>query len=118
MENWEKLVALKSLWVQRGSVLRVPTKLTNDPDWYPDPWTDFLIFDSKANGAYGLIVLSGHKAGMISVVFPAESSLPGHVGLRREWLIENWNKWVYPNGSAEEVWIRNPEIQVSSVEFL
>lgn len=104
MSEWKKISELQDEWIQRGCVLRVPRTMENDPDWYPDPFTDFLVFD--ANRSYGLMVLSGSKAGLTRIVFPADSSLPGSVGLSSEWLRKNWTKWVYPNGQFEDVLIR------------
>jgi hypothetical protein len=95
MNKWIKLTDYQDTSIRRGSVLRIQKKIDGDFDWYPDAYTDFLIFDPLAKGVYGLMVVSGYKS--------------GSVGLQRGWLVENWKKWVYPDGSVDEAWIRSPE---------
>ena len=90
--------------------MRVAKANIIDANWYIGAYTDFLIFDPNVGGVYGLIVASGNKAGLINVIFPADSSLKETVGLRKDWLLENWNTWVYPNGSLDEVWVREPTL--------
>jgi hypothetical protein len=109
MNKWIKLTDYQDTSIRRGSVLRIQKKIDGDFDWYPDAYTDFLIFDPLAKGVYGLMVVSGYKSGMIYVLFPPESKGDGGVGLQRGWLVENWKKWVYPDGSVDEAWIRSPE---------
>lgn len=61
------------------------------------------------DAAYGLISVSGHKAGRINTTFLKESGDENGNGLRRDWLIENWTVWVYVDGDVKNVWIKNPE---------
>lgn len=55
------------------------------------------------------MVISGHKAGMINLIFPPESRGDTGNGLKRQWLMENWRNWIYPDGLTEGIWIREPE---------
>ncbi|WP_431128873.1 Imm45 family immunity protein [Variovorax paradoxus] len=114
MKKWTRLIDCKDDYIRRGSVLRIRKNPEGNFDWYPDPFTDFLIFDPVAKGAYGLMAISGHKSGMIYLIFPSDSTGSAGVGLQCKWLIENWKKWIYPDGTPDEAWIRGPKI----VDFL
>jgi hypothetical protein len=111
MNEWIKLVDYPDDYITRGAVLRVPSVKVFNGDWYADDIVDFLVFDaSHFSGAYGLVVVSGYKAGCINIIFPTESSgSTFSIGLQKVWLINNWNKWVYIDGSVDSVWIKNPD---------
>ena len=110
MIDWMKLIDCKDVYVRRGSTLRVRRSEKKEQDWYPDAYTDFIVFDPLKTGTYGLMVASGQKAGMIYVVFPLESSGGDGVGLKIDWLRDNWREWVYPDGVLSEAWIRDPRV--------
>ena len=109
MDEWMKLTDNGGAYIRRGSVLRIPKSPQGTFDWYPDAYTDFLIFDPAKDGVYGLMVSSGHKSGMTYLIFPSESKGNNAIGLQRACLIDNWRKWVYPDGTPDEVWIRGPK---------
>lgn len=76
----------------RGGVFRVDGK-------YPyEKKVDFMIFintvDIKIERKFGLVVTSGYKSGSILILLPNEC-LCGDGGISKEWILENWNKWIY-----------------------
>jgi len=86
----------KSIW--HGNVFRVPGK-------YPyEKFVDFMVFGTQSEDRpYGLIVTSGYKAGCILVYLPKESSsVEG--GVSKEWVVSNWDKWIYPDCSVLDVY--------------
>ncbi|MET3461736.1 Imm45 family immunity protein [Variovorax atrisoli] len=100
-------------YIRCGAVLQILSVDENRENWYRENIVDLMVFDAGVafkDAAYGLICISGHKAGKINVAFPRESGDQNGNGLRRDWLIENWNRWVYPDGNFEDAWIRNSEL--------
>ncbi|WP_459207667.1 Imm45 family immunity protein [Pseudomonas sp. MLB6B] len=86
--------------VPNGAVLRFPAK------W---PYEDFvdLMFVSMPDEAseFGLVVTTGQKAGLILVKLPKECESYMGRGVRAEWLISNWEKWIYQECDASEVYL-------------
>ena len=94
-----KLVESKSDSFWRGNIFRARGK-------YPyEELVDFMIFDTQLEDRpYGLIVTSGYKAGLILVYLPKEcSSIDG--GIDREWVVSNWNNWIYPDCNVSDVYL-------------
>jgi hypothetical protein len=93
------------LW--SGSLLRLPAK----PPY--EEYVEFMFFETqKEETPYGLIVSSGYKAGLILVYLPKESCASGG-GIERQWIIDNWSLWIYPNCGIEMVFYadnRNVEL--------
>ena len=55
---------------------------------------------------YALVIISGHKAGLIYTYFPKESIPDGYrLGLGSDWLKTNWNKWGYIDCDIEDVYV-------------
>ena len=65
-------------------------------------WVDFIlvVLPTQTNA---LLVLTGHKAGLVAQVLPPEAGPTGAIG--RDWLLENWSKWVFPATPVERVWV-------------
>ncbi|WP_225771997.1 Imm45 family immunity protein [Pseudomonas sp. Marseille-Q5115] len=95
MLNLVHLVSLEENELWHGNVLRTPGK-------YPyEKYVDFMVFETRdTNSTYGLMVTSGYKAGMILVYLPAQSSALGG-GVSKEWVISNWNRWIYESSVSE-----------------
>lgn len=111
MNAWLKLTDYPNEYLRRGAILRIPSVEMNRGNWYREDIVDLMVFDAGGlsnEGGYGLICVSGQKAGLVNTVFPPESSGEGPIGLSRDWIIENWNSWVYPDGNVASVWIRDP----------
>jgi len=99
--KWYKLVDYTDEFIGRGEVLRMRSK-------YPyEDIVDFMVFDPIEKGyGMGLIVSSGHKAGLISVLLPLESlGSVSRGAIETKWLIENWNKWVFSDCDVSQVCI-------------
>jgi hypothetical protein len=94
-----KLIDSLSTSIFHGNVLRVRGK-------YPyEQYVDFMLFETQAEDTpHGLIVTSGYKAGLILVYLPIESSSPKG-GVDRKWMVNNWNKWVYPDCNISDVYL-------------
>ena len=112
MQSWMKLNDYSDEYIKCGAVLRIPSVEKNRENWYREDIVDLMVFNAGAafkDAAYGLICISGHKAGRFNVTFPKESGDENGNGLRRDWLIGNWNRWVYADGSVDDVRIKDPE---------
>ncbi|KWS27224.1 hypothetical protein CCL11_07375 [Pseudomonas syringae] len=95
-----KLVDFKGDAIYRGNILRVCGK-------YPyEEFVDFMFFEAKLTGStYGLMVVSGYKAGLILVYLPNEC-LAEDGGIDKAWLVKNWSNWIYPDCDVSDVyWI-------------
>lgn len=71
---------------------------------------DFMLReDQNSPSKYSLIVISGSKAGCTLVQLP-EDSIILNLGIGKQWLIDNWEKWVYPDGPVELIDVFRHEI--------
>ncbi|NKE93397.1 Imm45 family immunity protein [Pantoea agglomerans] len=92
-----KLVNYKNKSIKRGAVFRLPAV------WPYEEWVDFMVIDLFET--HGLVVYSGHKAGLILISLPIESASTEGRALSTEWVITNWAKWIYPECNVEDVHI-------------
>ncbi|EKN4689917.1 Imm45 family immunity protein [Yersinia ruckeri] len=92
-----KLVDYKNKSIKRGSVFRLPAV------WPYEAWVDFMVIDLF--DAHGLVVSSGHKAGLILISLPVESGSTEGRALSTEWVINNWAEWIYPECDVGDVHI-------------
>ncbi|MEB6222217.1 Imm45 family immunity protein [Pantoea anthophila] len=100
MQEPVKLIEIKDIALRHGNIFRLPAV------WPYEAMVDFMVVDlSNADRPYGLIVSSGHKAGLILVKLPAESCLSEVRGLSVEWVIDNWDKWIYPECDVKDVYV-------------
>ncbi|GAB6853307.1 Imm45 family immunity protein [Asaia astilbis] len=99
MFKFEKLINLDRKFLRRGNVFRLPAK-------YPyESKVDFMICESDDSASgYGLIVTTGYKAGKIFQYLPAECLHIEH-GISTEWVILNWNKWIYMDCLVGDVFL-------------
>lgn len=92
-----RLVDLQDKLIWRGNVFRVRGKFP-----YED-CVDFMVFETQfEDRPYGLIVTSGYKAGLVLLYLPEESNSP-QGGVNKEWVVSNWNKWIYPDCEVSDV---------------
>jgi hypothetical protein len=93
-----RLVDYKNCSFARGNIFRARGE-------YPyEESVDFMIFESQIEERpYGLIVTSGYKAGLILINLPRESSSVDG-GLDKEWVVSNWEKWIYPDCDVSDVY--------------
>nr|WP_233494123.1 Imm45 family immunity protein [Serratia sp. FGI94] len=92
-----KLIDYKNKSIKRGSVFRLPAV------WPYEAWVDFMVIDLF--DTHGLVVSSGHKAGLILISLPTESGSTEGRALSTEWVVNNWEKWIYPECNVEDVYI-------------
>lgn len=92
-----KLIDYKNKSIKRGTVFRLPAV------WPYEEWVDFMVIDLFET--HGLVVSSGHKAGLILISLPIESASIEGRALSTEWVITNWAKWIYPECNVEDVHI-------------
>lgn len=95
-----KLLDLKED-IERGAILRCIGK-------YPyEEFVDFMVVKLNYEGSttYGLLIVSGYKAGLIYVEFPEESIPIQNKGfvISVEWLKSHWYKWGYFECALESV---------------
>ncbi|MCT4708597.1 Imm45 family immunity protein [Enterobacteriaceae bacterium H16N7] len=92
-----RLVDYKNESIKRGSVFRLPAV------WPYESWVDFMVIDLF--DTHGLVVSTGHKAGLMLIALPAESVSTEGRALSTTWVINNWAKWIYPECNVENVHI-------------
>lgn len=95
-----KLIDYQSDSLSRGVVLRFPAT------WPYEDLVDALLI-SLPNGdtEYTLVVATGHKAGLVLIHLPKESGHQQSRSISKQWLINNWSKWIYPECRVEDVYI-------------
>jgi len=99
-----KLIDLNDEIIRHGSVFRFPG------GWPYEQNVDFLLAYFPASERENiLIVATGHKAGIIAVMLPEASSGEGArgSGVSKSWILENWNTWIWPDCSVEDVFVIN-----------
>ena len=55
---------------------------------------ELMVYLPIATADIGLICISGYSAGDLHFILPEESLVKGTRGLSRDWLIENFNKYI------------------------
>lgn len=96
-----KLIDLKDEKIGRGAIFRLIG------EWPYEDIVDFMLFDAVGqDAAFGLITVTGYKAGLQCNNLPDECLLEGTRMLSTKWIINNWEKWIYPECPVEEVYYR------------
>jgi hypothetical protein len=102
--GWKKLVDEESLTLQRGWLLKFTASHSSDAEvimmvcGHPDHGNRLI--------PSALISITGYNAGINPYVeFPLEAYSPGP-GISKTWLIDNWCKWVCPQGDPREALVR------------
>lgn len=93
--KWVKLINDTETSLHRGTLLKF--KAT-----YPfEDEVVMMVCEGQSINTFGLITITGFKAGInLYVQFPKECV---NNGLSRDWLINNWNYWVYPESDINEI---------------
>lgn len=95
-----KLVEYTSDSISRGCVFRFPAI------WPYESFVDLLVVNIHDNcSQHALVVSTGYKAGLILIQLPKESEYTDKIALKKEWIISNWEKWIYPECSVNDVYI-------------
>ena len=105
--NWIKLINCDKDSFPHGTVFRLTVK-------YPyENVIDFMVFEpSQESKGQGLMVSSGYKAGLILILLPKES---GKLAIEKEWLINNWSHWVYPECDVSDVFVSDGYVAISAL---
>jgi hypothetical protein len=97
--SWINLLDSNMDYLPRGILLKFTVQ---------DPFEDevvMMVCEGYANAfRKGLMRITGFKAGINAYVFFPEEVTTN--GLSRQWLIDNWTKWVCPEGDVGKVLIR------------
>lgn len=94
----QKLIDFQEKTLHIGTVFRLPGVS------YPYEYiVDFMLID--LDGELQLCVSSGYKTGAVRQVLPKEAYAEQQYAISTKWMIENWNKWIYLECKAEEVFI-------------
>ena len=93
-----KLVDFDDGVIYRGSVFRVRGK-------YPyEEFVDFMLVETyNIDRPYGLLVYSGYKAGL-TLVHLTKQSASNEGGVDKQWIVDNWAEWVYPECDIHDVY--------------
>jgi len=99
LSSWGKLVdhEYENLW--SGTVFRFPAMQPFESR------VDFMLIDDHSSeSGFSLICTTGRKAGSREGWLPKEALASGKVSaISRDWLIENWQEWVYKHTSVSDV---------------
>jgi hypothetical protein len=104
MTKWNQFIDSKTdkIWV--GSVFR-----TQADDPYENV-VDFMVIENNQSPSnLSLLVTTGAKAGYILLNFPKEAthSDPNICAISKDWLVNNWTKWVYDKDLKQVLYIAN-----------
>lgn len=98
--GWLRLADNKTSMLPRGTLVRFPASHPFEEE------VVMMVCDSSlGNHTLGLITISGYHAG-----FNCHSSFPDstrneNATISAQWLYDNWQHWVWPEGSPDDVWI-------------
>jgi hypothetical protein len=99
--GWLRLAENKTIMLSRGALLRFPAS-------YPfEDEVVMMVCDAPHDPkTLGLITISGYKAGInCYVAFPDDFHAFDTHQLRGNCLYDNWQNWVWPEGSPDDAWI-------------
>lgn len=100
-KGWLRLSKNKATTLPRGALIRFTAS-------YPfESEVVMMVCDAPHDSKrLGLITISGYKAGInCYVAFPDEFHVLENHELRSDLLYENWQNWVWPEGSPDNAWI-------------
>ncbi|WP_207924411.1 Imm45 family immunity protein [Xanthomonas oryzae] len=96
--NWIKLLDYEGEILYRGGFIRV------NGSFPYEKIVEFMLYETgEVDRAYGLIVVSGYKAGLKLVNLPSDS-LAASGGVSKGWVISNWDRWIYPECEINDVY--------------
>lgn len=90
--EWKKLTDTEDTMIAQGAIFRFPVK------WPYEELVDLMVLSLPEEGSkHALVVISGNKAGRLLVRLPLEAELEGPIAMSKQWVIDNWAKWIYPD---------------------
>jgi hypothetical protein len=99
-KGWLRLEESKTISLTRGALVRFPAS-------YPfEEEVVMMVCEAPHNrSSLGLITITGYKAGINCYVAFPDSTLNESATISAQWLYDNWQHWVWPEGSPDDVWI-------------
>lgn len=99
-----KLIDYKEDNLWRGTILRFKGQ------WPFEEIVDFMLVEiPDAESGFAVICISGYCAGSLERYLPKEAKSTNARSISRRWLVKNWNEWVYPDCSVNDVHILEAE---------
>jgi len=97
---WRRLVNWKEEPLWRGTVFRLLVS-----KWPYETPVDLMLVESLASpSGFGLLIVSGHKAGLRLLDLPASAKAQGKVeAISCAWLVKNWARKIYAPCPVERV---------------
>ena len=98
--NWIRLSENRAASISRGSLIRFAAS-------YPfENEVIMMVCEAPhSRSSLGLITITGYKAGInCYMVFP-DSARSDEATIYAEWLYSNWQHWVWPESSPDDVFI-------------
>ena len=100
--RWKRLPEYEAA-ITRGTILRAPARLPLES------WVDLILMDDwQSPSSFSLWICSGKQAGLPLVRIPKEATDHSASAVRRDWLIQSWQAWIYPDAKPEEVFVCPP----------
>jgi Immunity protein 45 len=100
MMNWKKLTESSDFVLKRGTLIRFSA---GQP--FESRVVMMICEAPGKTGQLGLMAVTGYKSGInCYVVFPEQ---PTSDCISNQWLIDNWQLWVWPGGDVNEVEVRD-----------
>lgn len=88
-ENWVTLTKLEGQHISRATRF-----LVKDSGVYEAQVELFLVENPSSPSGFSIYVSTGHKAGCLLVSLPEEAKSRESFSISKNWLIDNWKKWV------------------------
>lgn len=103
MMKWQRLTEYARTSLPRGALLKFPASY---------PFEDVVVMmvceGPNSSSERCLRTITGHKAGINCYQAFPEEATNEHDFVSSAWLIQNWNKWVWPGGDVNDVLVREP----------
>lgn len=111
--NFVKLCKASDENIWAGTIFRFPAHLPFEPI------VDFMLyFDVHSESGFSLVCTSGGKAGNYEGWLPKTALASGNVkAVSRNWLIKNWQDWIYPHTSIDDILMLAHYPEPISVKF-
>lgn len=103
-----KLIDYKDCELYRGTIFRFKGK-------YPfESIVDFMLMTyPNSDSGLALVCISGYCAGNVEVVLPAEARSANSLSVSTQWMVENWNRWVYLDCAVDEVFVLEAQVPIA-----
>lgn len=107
LQKWSKLTELRGDTFSRGDLIKFPAE-------YPfEGEVVMMLSEAPYKDGLCLITITGHKAGINC--FQKLPELVAEDTLAADWLITNWNEWIWPEGDVNQVFIHKV-LQVTDLD--